>query len=136
MFLGFLLLINDSDIFVGFLWVIDLGVGLIFFIFIMCKALIIDKLSEEEDFYQWISVIILLFTEMSDYNCLFISLLSDNLNKLNYNFDISTGLGIYNGLFLINIILNYYQIKLCNIINITFFNLKYYTIIISSLFYL
>ena len=34
-FLGFLLLLNDSDIFVGFLWVIDLGVGLIFFIFIM-----------------------------------------------------------------------------------------------------
>ena len=34
-FLGFLLLLNDGDIFVGFLWVIDLGVGLIFFIFIL-----------------------------------------------------------------------------------------------------
>ena len=33
--LGFLLLIDDGDIFVGFLWVIDLGVGLIFFIFIL-----------------------------------------------------------------------------------------------------
>ena len=33
--LGFLLLLDDGDIFVGFLWVIDLGVGLIFFIFIL-----------------------------------------------------------------------------------------------------
>lgn len=33
--LGFLLLLDDADIFVGFLWVIDLGVGLIFFIFIL-----------------------------------------------------------------------------------------------------
>ncbi len=33
--LGFLLLSNDADIFVGFLWVIDLGVALIFFIFIL-----------------------------------------------------------------------------------------------------
>jgi len=33
--LGFFLFLNDCDIFVGFLWVIDLGVGLIFFIFIL-----------------------------------------------------------------------------------------------------
>jgi hypothetical protein len=33
--LGFLLLNDDGDIFIGFLWVIDLGVGLIFFIFIL-----------------------------------------------------------------------------------------------------
>ena len=33
--LGILLLINDSDIYTGFLWVIDLGVGLVFFIFIL-----------------------------------------------------------------------------------------------------
>lgn len=33
--LGILLLLNDADIFVGFLWVVDLGVGLIFFIFIL-----------------------------------------------------------------------------------------------------
>ena len=32
---GFYLFIEDADIFVGFLWVIDLGVGLIFFIFIL-----------------------------------------------------------------------------------------------------
>ena len=33
--LGWWLLLDDADIFVGFLWVIDLGVGLIFFIFIL-----------------------------------------------------------------------------------------------------
>jgi membrane protein insertase Oxa1/YidC/SpoIIIJ len=34
-FLGIWLFLDDCDIFVGFLWVIDLGVGLIFFIFIL-----------------------------------------------------------------------------------------------------
>lgn len=33
--LGVLLLLDDGDIFIGFLWVIDLGVGLVFFIFIL-----------------------------------------------------------------------------------------------------
>jgi hypothetical protein len=32
---GFWLLLDDGDIFIGFLWVIDLGVGLVFFIFIL-----------------------------------------------------------------------------------------------------
>ena len=34
-FLGLWLLLDDGDIFIGFLWVIDLGVGLVFFIFIL-----------------------------------------------------------------------------------------------------
>lgn len=33
--IGFLLLVNDADVYVGFLWVVDLGVGLVFFIFIL-----------------------------------------------------------------------------------------------------
>lgn len=33
--LGLWLFLDDGDIFIGFLWVIDLGVGLIFFIFIL-----------------------------------------------------------------------------------------------------
>jgi len=33
--LGSFALINDADIYIGFLWVIDLGVGLVFFIFIL-----------------------------------------------------------------------------------------------------
>ena len=34
-FTGLYALLNDSDIYIGFLWVIDLGVGLIFFIFML-----------------------------------------------------------------------------------------------------
>ena len=33
--IGVLALVNDADIYIGFLWVIDLGVGLVFFIFIL-----------------------------------------------------------------------------------------------------
>lgn len=33
--LGLLLLTNDADLYVGFLWVIDLGVGLVFFLFVV-----------------------------------------------------------------------------------------------------
>lgn len=33
--LGWWLMLDDGDIFVGFLWVIDLGVGLVFFIFVL-----------------------------------------------------------------------------------------------------
>jgi hypothetical protein len=33
--MGLYSLLNDSDIYIGFLWVIDLGVGLIFFIFML-----------------------------------------------------------------------------------------------------
>lgn len=32
---GLISLINDGDIYIGFLWLIDLGVGLVFFIFIL-----------------------------------------------------------------------------------------------------
>ena len=34
-FLGLYSLLNDADIYIGFLWVIDLGVGLVFFIFML-----------------------------------------------------------------------------------------------------
>lgn len=51
--LGLILFTNDGDIFVGFLWVIDLGVGLVFFIFILHygsflhQKLIFNKNSRE-----------------------------------------------------------------------------------------
>lgn len=32
---GFIALLDDGDIFIGFLWVIDFGVGIVFFIFIL-----------------------------------------------------------------------------------------------------
>jgi hypothetical protein len=34
-FIGLYSMLNDSDVYIGFLWVIDLGVGLVFFIFML-----------------------------------------------------------------------------------------------------
>ena len=54
--LGWWLLLDDGDIFVGFLWVIDLGVGLIFFIFVLHYSTFLhqksnlDKTSREFSF--------------------------------------------------------------------------------------
>jgi hypothetical protein len=54
--LGCWLLLDDADIFVGFLWVIDLGVGLVFFIFILHYSTFlhqkanVDKSSRELSF--------------------------------------------------------------------------------------
>jgi hypothetical protein len=61
----------------------------------MCKALINDKLSV--DFYQRISAIILLFSAILSYNCLFISVLGESAAQdgLNYNIDFNSGIGIY-----------------------------------------
>ena len=44
-FLGLLLLMNDADLYTGFLWVIDLGVGLVFFIFILHYTLFLYQKS-------------------------------------------------------------------------------------------
>jgi len=43
--LGLLLYLDDGDIFVGFLWVIDLGVGLVFFIFILHYSVFLHQKS-------------------------------------------------------------------------------------------
>lgn len=54
--LGWIMLLDDGDIFIGFLWVIDLGVGLIFFIFILHYSTFLhqksnlDKTSRELSF--------------------------------------------------------------------------------------
>ena len=54
--LGLWLLADDGDIFIGFLWVIDLGVGLVFFIFILHYSTFlhqkstVDKTSRELSF--------------------------------------------------------------------------------------
>lgn len=55
--LGLWLLADDGDIFIGFLWVIDLGVGLVFFIFILHYSTFLhqkanlDKTSRELSFF-------------------------------------------------------------------------------------
>jgi len=54
--LGFFLMYEEGDIWVGFLWVIDLGVGLVFFIFILHyqsflhQKAFLDKTAREVSF--------------------------------------------------------------------------------------
>ena len=65
--LGFWLLLDDGDIFIGFLWVIDLGVGLVFFIFILHYSTFLhqkanlDKSSREVSFILFSLFFILSF---------------------------------------------------------------------------
>ena len=74
-------LLNDSDIYIGFLWVIDLGVGVIFFIFILhFTAFLFQKsyfnLSVRHFFY-----LIIVFT----FILIFLFFLSNpNDNSFNY----------------------------------------------------
>lgn len=57
-FTGLWLFLDDGDIFIGFLWVIDLGVGLVFFIFILHysnfihQKVTLDKSARE--FFFWL----------------------------------------------------------------------------------
>ena len=89
---GLYLLIEDADIFVGFLWVIDLGVGLIFFIFILHFSTLfyykpnLDKTSKvlNNSFFLFIVL------------CNFLFIFSEPLNNQNYIFKNS------NWFFLIN----------------------------------
>ena len=65
--LGLWLLLDDGDIFIGFLWVIDLGVGLVFFIFILHYSTFLhqkanlDKSSREVSFILFSLFFISLF---------------------------------------------------------------------------
>lgn len=67
--LGWLLLLDDGDIFVGFLWVIDLGVGLVFFIFVLHYTTFLhqksnlDKTSREFS-YSFLGLVI-----FSSFSC-------------------------------------------------------------------
>ena len=76
-FLGWWLLLDDGDIFVGFLWVIDLGVGLIFFMFILHYSTFlhqksnINKTSRE---FAFAAIAVIVFTSL----LYFLALPTDN----------------------------------------------------------
>lgn len=60
--LGILLLVNDADIYTGFLWVIDLGVGLVFFIFILhFTSFLFQKSTLNLSFRHFIFIYLVLF---------------------------------------------------------------------------
>lgn len=58
---GIWLLLDDGDIFVGFLWVIDLGVGLIFFIFILHYSTFLHQKAKVDKSSRELSFLVLAF---------------------------------------------------------------------------
>lgn len=81
--LGLLLLTDDADIFVGFLWVIDLGVGLIFFIFILHFS----NFLHQKSFFDLSSRYLFIYVFFFIFIFLFFYFLS-NPNDLNLNYQI------------------------------------------------
>lgn len=63
--LGLLLFVNDGDIFVGFLWVIDLGVGLVFFIFILHYSSFLHQKSTLNKNSREISLTLFMLTTLT-----------------------------------------------------------------------
>lgn len=62
--LGWLLFLDDGDIFVGFLWVIDLGVGLIFFMFILHYSTFLHQKSNINKTSREFSFSLVAFTSL------------------------------------------------------------------------
>nr|YP_010049606.1 NADH dehydrogenase subunit 6 [Halteria grandinella]QPL16011.1 NADH dehydrogenase subunit 6 [Halteria grandinella] len=83
MILGIILLTDDADIFVGFLWVIDLGVGLIFFIFILHFS----NFLHQKSFFDLSSRYFFLYLFLFLFIFLFFYFLS-NANDLNLNYQL------------------------------------------------
>ena len=81
--LGMLLLLDDGDIFIGFLWVIDLGVGLIFFIFILHFS----NFLHQKSFLDIPSRFIFLFFFLLIFFFLFFFFLS-NPDSINFNYQL------------------------------------------------
>ena len=89
---GILLIIDDCDIFIGFLWVIDLGVGLIFFIFILHFSNFLHQKSFFNLSNKFIFIYFYLFLFIFIYFYLFLNNYGDNFNdkcKTNWFFFIS-----------------------------------------------
>lgn len=81
--LGLILLTDDADIFVGFLWVIDLGVGLIFFIFILHFS----NFLHQKSFFDLSSRYLFIYIFFFIFIFLFFYFLS-NPNDINLNYQI------------------------------------------------
>jgi hypothetical protein len=73
-------LLNDADIYIGFLWVIDLGVGLIFFIFMLHFLAFLHQKSKYLLLLRYYTVSSLIFIVMVGYFYLFSSNIDSSLN--------------------------------------------------------
>ena len=81
--LGFLMLLDDADIFIGFLWIIDLGVGLIFFIFILHFS----NFLHQKSFFDLSSRYLFLFIFIFIFIFIFFYFIS-NPNDINLNYQL------------------------------------------------
>jgi len=88
--LGLFLILDDCDIFIGFLWVIDLGVGLIFFIFILHFSNFLHQKAITDITSKHFSLVYLLFI------VLFIVLFFfNNPSDVNFNQSLSQNWNFY-----------------------------------------
>ncbi len=78
---GIILLLDDGDIFIGFLWVIDLGVGLIFFIFILHFLSFLHQKTLFNLSNKFIFIYFYLFLFILIYFYLFINPIDFNFNN-------------------------------------------------------
>lgn len=69
---GFIALLDDGDIFIGFLWVIDFGVGIVFFIFILHFSTFLHQktlqFSYQLNFSTFAAVLLMLIITMLFYS--------------------------------------------------------------------
>ena len=79
--LGWWLMLDDGDIFVGFLWVIDLGVGLVFFIFILHYSTFLHQKSTLNKTSREFSFALLSITVFGSVLFLFCSPTTNVLNS-------------------------------------------------------
>lgn len=73
-------LLNDADIYIGFLWVIDLGVGLIFFIFMLHFLSFLHQKSKYLLLFRYYTVSSLILFTVIGYFYLFSSHIDATLN--------------------------------------------------------
>ena len=86
--IGFYSLLNDADIYIGFLWVIDLGVGLVFFIFMLHFVPFLHQKSKfnirSKYFFVYLLVVFFIYIYLYIYSLNIDSLVSMDLGKFWY----------------------------------------------------
>lgn len=102
-FIGVYSLLNDSDIYIGFLWVIDLGVGLVFFIFMLHFIPFLHQKSKLNFSLK----------HLITYNIFFL-LISTYFYFFSYNVDVSYNLDLNKSWFFNVTYLDYYLIYFSN----------------------
>ena len=83
-FIGLYSMLNDSDIYIGFLWVIDLGVGLVFFIFMLHFTAFLHQ----KTYFNISNKLLVVTTYLISSSLMYFYFFSYNLDP-NFNSDLS-----------------------------------------------